>query len=132
MTFYSDVNQQDPLVQDKIYDLEDIYQSIHNILNTEKGERLFYPEFGINLEQYLFELLTPVTEKLIYKEVYDALRIFEPRIEIDNNLSYVQSTEEYHTVYAEIAFSIKGKVSDTYLYQSRISTKQKGNFYEVQ
>ena len=131
MTFYSDVNQQDPLVQDKIYDLEDIYQSIHNILNTEKGERLFFPEFGINLEQYLFDLLTPVTEKLIYKEIYDALHQHEPRIIIDHGLSYVRSRDN-HEIYAEIAFSIKGKVSDTYLYQSRISRKQKGNFYEIQ
>lgn len=128
--FYSDVNHQDPLVQDKVYDLEDIYQSIHTILNTEKGERLFLPDFGVNLEQYLFELLTWETEQQVYLEIYNALKKFEPRIEINNSLSFVR-VEDFHELYAEIAFTIKGKVSDTYLYQSRISSKQKGKFYEV-
>lgn len=130
MAFYSDVNQQDSLVQDKIYDLEDIYQSIHNILNTEKGERLFLPDFGVNLEQYLFELLTWETEQEVYLEIHNALEKYEPRIQIDTSMSFIKVVD-FHELFAEIAFSIKGKVSDTYLYQSRISTKQKGNFYEV-
>jgi len=130
MNFYSDVNHQDPLVQDKIYDLEDIYQSIHNILNTEKGERIFLPEFGVNLEQYLFEPLTDVTEFAIYDEIREALETFEPRIEIDDLHSFVRSLSP-HEIEAEIAFSVKGKVSDKYLYQSRIGRKQKGMFYEI-
>jgi len=130
MNFYSDVNHQDPLVQDKIFDLEDIYQSIHTILNTEKGERLFLPGFGVNLEQYLFENLTWQTEQDIYQEVYQALNKYEPRIEIDNHLSYISSVN-FHEIYVEIVFSIKGKVSDSYLYQSRITKNQRGNFYEV-
>ncbi len=130
MIFYSDVNQQDPLEQDLLYDLEDIYQSIHNILNTEKGERLFNPNFGVSLERFLFEIVTPLTEKQIYLEVYTALKQYEPRIEINSSLSFVKG-ENFHDIYVEIAFTIKGKVSDLYLYQSRVSKKQKDKFYAV-
>lgn len=130
MAFYSDVNHQDPLVQDKVYDLEDIYQSIHTILNTEKGERLFLPDFGVNLEQYLFEVMTWQTEQDVYMEIYRALNRYEPRIKIVDQFSFIR-VENYHELYAEIAFTLKGKVSDTYLYQSRITPNQKGKFYEV-
>lgn len=130
MIFFSDVNQQDPLTQDKIYDLEDIYQSIHNILNTEKGERLFLPEFGTNIQQYLFELLTFDTERLMILEITDALDRWEPRIQVFSNLSTIKAVDN-HEIYLEIVFEIKGKVSDKYLYQSRITQKQKDKFYEI-
>ena len=39
MLFYSDLNQSDNLVDAKLYNLESIYQSIHNIISTEKGQR---------------------------------------------------------------------------------------------
>lgn len=130
MTFYSDVNQQDNFIQDKIYDLEDIYQSIHNILNTEKGERLFLPEFGINLEQYLFEPMTQVTKWKIFDEIWDALKNYEPRITLLSGKSRIVQSG-YHEYSAEIAFQIKGKVSTIYMYQARIVGNQKDNFYEI-
>ena len=130
MIFYSDVNQQDPLTQDKIFDLEDLYQSIHNILNTEKGERLFLPEFGTNIQQYLFELLTTATEQMMLFEIMDAVERWEPRVDVISSLSTLRAIDN-HEVFLELAFKIKGKVSDTYMYQSRITPKQKDKFYEV-
>ena len=37
------------------YDLTAIKNSITNIFNTKKGSRPLYPDWGIDLEQYLFE-----------------------------------------------------------------------------
>jgi phage baseplate assembly protein W len=130
MKFYSDINQQDPLVQDKIYDLEDIYQSIHNILNTSKGERLFLPDFGVDLDQYLFEPGTPFVQLQIYEEIAGALRKYEPRIDLVYGKT---SFEEIgpHIFDAQIAFTIKGMEYETYMYQSRITPSQGEKFYAV-
>ena len=131
MTFYSDVNQQDPLVQRKIYDLEDIYQSIHNILNTRKGERLFIPDFGVDLEKFLFEPMTFENEILAFNEIKTALERYEPRIKIDNANSGVVGDPTDHSLFVYIVFYIKGKISDKYVYQSRITKNQKDRFYGI-
>jgi phage baseplate assembly protein W len=132
MIFYRDVNQQDPLVQDQIYDLEDIYQSIHNILNTKKGERLFRPDFGIDLDKYLFELMTYENTKIMFIEIATVLEKYEPRIQIDNGNSGVYASDKDHEVFLEIVFSIKGQISDKYLYQARVTPTQKDKFYGIQ
>ena len=130
MLFYSDLNQQDSLVDKKLYNLESIYQSIDNIINTEKGQRLFLPEFGVDLWQYLFEPMTYEVVNQVYYEVYDALERWEPRIKILTESSYVPHYDE-HTIDLTIVFSIKGKLDDKYVYQTVLSNTQKEFYYEV-
>ncbi len=130
MLFYSDLNQQDNLVDDKVYNLESIYQSIHNIINTEKGQRLFLPEFGIDLWKFLFEPMTDEIVMEVYMEVYDALEYWEPRIKILDESNYVANYEN-HTIELTIVFEIKGKLEEKYIYQTVLSNKQKESFYEI-
>ena len=130
MLFYSDLNQQDNLVDEKIYNLESIYQSIDNIINTEKGQRLFLPEFGVDLWQYLFEPMTHEIVVQVYFEVYDALEIWEPRINILPESSYTANDIE-HSIDLTIVFEIKGKLEEKYVYQTSISSLQKDLYYEL-
>ena len=37
--------------------IEAVKNNIRNLLNTETGERLYHPNFGTNLRQYLFETI---------------------------------------------------------------------------
>jgi len=61
-------------------ELEEIKQSVHLILTTRKGERLFRPKFGTNLDRYAFETMDTTTCSLIRQEVIAALQMWEPRI----------------------------------------------------
>ncbi len=61
-------------------ELEEIKQSVHLILTTRRGERHFRPKFGVNLDQYAFELMDTTTCNLIRQEVIAALQMWEPRI----------------------------------------------------
>ena len=131
MIFYSDINQQDNLIDEKLYDIEAIYQSIHNIINTQTGQRLFLPEFGVDLWQYLFEPMTFVSVKQVYLEVYNALERWEPRIKISNRESRYVPNYETHTIDLTIVFSIKGKLEEKYVYQTELTTTQKDNYYEL-
>lgn len=59
-------------------------ESVAIILRTRPGERLMLPEFGCDLERYLFEPNTTGTMRLIQEEVKRALNRWEPRIRLDD------------------------------------------------
>tara|TARA_B100001093_G_scaffold183921_1_gene176565 strand:- start:21082 stop:21480 length:399 start_codon:yes stop_codon:yes gene_type:complete len=56
-----------------------VKQSIMNILQTSQGERLFQPTFGGDLRAYLFENVTPFTEKSIQNAIISTIENYEPR-----------------------------------------------------
>ncbi len=70
------------VISDK--DEEAIKNSIFNILKTRKGEDILVPEFGCNLLGYLFLPVTETTGRMISREVLNAIRIWEPRVEVTN------------------------------------------------
>ena len=61
-------------------DEEDIRQSIYIILMTRKKERAMLPDFGCNLQEYVFDLPDASFEVKIIREVEDALTKYEPRV----------------------------------------------------
>jgi len=63
---------------------ERINDSIHLILATRIGERLFNPEFGSKLPELVFEPNDAVFKRLLVFHTSDALKRWEKRIEILN------------------------------------------------
>lgn len=63
---------------------EDIREAIRIILNTRKGERIMRPEFGCGIHDMVFMPLNETTRGLIRYHVEDALRRWEPRIDLLN------------------------------------------------
>ena len=63
-------------------DEEDIRRSIEILLSTTIGERFLQPEYGCNLEKYVFEPMNATIQTLIKLTVKNALIIFEPRIKL--------------------------------------------------
>ena len=61
---------------------DDIKQSIRIILSTAKGERVMRPEFGCGIHDLVFDALSESVLGLVETSVADALRAFEPRIEV--------------------------------------------------
>ena len=59
-----------------------IKNNIRSLLKTEKGERFFQPNLGINLRRYLFEQLTPDTELDIEAEIIDQMKQWLPFVQI--------------------------------------------------
>ena len=69
----------------KIVDVEyeeSIHQAIRIILSTAKGERVMRPDFGCGLHDLVFAVNNASTIGLAEFEVEEALRIWEPRIEV--------------------------------------------------
>ena len=61
-----------------------ITQSIKNLLLTRKGERLFQPQLGSNLQKSLFEPLDYGTAGMIKSQVKETINRWEPRVIVED------------------------------------------------
>lgn len=60
---------------------EDIKQSIRIIVETSKGERVMRPDFGCGIHDLVFDVVSSATLRRVEREIDDALRRFEARID---------------------------------------------------
>ena len=52
------------------------------LLLTEKGERYYEPEYGVNIRKYIFEPKDGVTESDIEEEIRQTVKLFIPQLSI--------------------------------------------------
>ncbi|AHY25171.1 baseplate wedge subunit [Pectobacterium bacteriophage PM2] len=57
-----------------------VKNSLLGIITTRKASRPFYPEFGCDITDQLFENINPLIADTIQKNIVSAVRNFEPRI----------------------------------------------------
>jgi phage baseplate assembly protein W len=65
---------------DLVKDVTDIEQSLNILLSTTLGERVMQPDFGCNLDNYLFDSLNNTLIGFIKDLVTKAILYYEPRI----------------------------------------------------
>ena len=63
-----------------VSDEEDISQSLTILLSTSLGERVMQPDYGCNLNDYVFERLNSTTIGYIKERVANSILYYEPRI----------------------------------------------------
>ena len=66
------------------YDENAIFNSIRNIFNTKKGQKILNPTFGLDLEVFLFDNISRENADIIGKTIYEELPTYEPRITVDS------------------------------------------------
>jgi len=69
---------------DMVSDVEDINQSLNILLSTSLGERVMQPDYGCNLNDYMFESLSSSLIGIIKHHVENAILFYEPRIVAEN------------------------------------------------
>lgn len=65
-------------------DLVLLSSNVKQILLTRKGERIMQPEFGTALDQFIFEMNDDVLLPLVQNEVTQAIKTWEPRVEVSS------------------------------------------------
>lgn len=65
-------------------DSQAIKADIVHLLLTAKGERLYLPEFGLNLRKFIFEPQDAPTYEDIKREIKDTLKRYIPNLEVDS------------------------------------------------
>lgn len=106
MPIYSDIDRKTDKVL--IYDLPDINASIESILLTSKRERLFNPEFGSALEDYLFEIISDDTAFRILSLLVKAVEQWEPRVKLQTNQCLVEAEVDNHRYYLRLVYEVIG------------------------
>ena len=85
---------------------QDIAESIRIILGTHPGERVMRPTFGCRAHELLFEPRTPGTISLLKEYIYEALRMWEPRINIVQ-VNVISADDQPGALIAHIEYEIK-------------------------
>lgn len=80
MAIYKDLESFDK----ELYDKESIDNSIKNILLTKKGSVPGKPEFGADIEKYLFDTLDHIIVDHLFNIISENLIRFEPRISLED------------------------------------------------
>ena len=82
---FKDINitfKKHPVTNDLVVsrDASAIKQSIVNLLMTNRGERVYQPDYGSDLRKFLFEPMDFATAAAIQNKILSTLSKFEPRI----------------------------------------------------
>lgn len=75
------------------YDINAIKNSLRNIFLTNRGEKLLNPYFGIGLGNFVFNQVTDATAAEIGNSILQNIKIFEPRVEV-NNINVISNPDD--------------------------------------
>ena len=82
-------------------------QSIRNIISTPLGSRFFLPSFGSKLYQVIYEPNDFILKDLISLYIREAIKAWEPRIELEDVL--VDTDSNPKVCYVQISYRIRGR-----------------------
>ena len=98
-----------------------VKESIKNIILTNKGEKVFSPNFGSDIKSNLFENLGEDITVIVRDYIEEAVKTYEPRVNIIS-IDVVASSDQ-NELRAVIVFNVINKeeeiVLDTLLYRVR-------------
>lgn len=86
-----------PLVNEK-----SVKSGLINLLRSRPGSKPFDPDYGIDIEKYLFEMADPITESMLNDQIGKAIKQFEPRVQ----LSAIESTIEENGIDVKIEYYV--------------------------
>lgn len=93
-----------------------INDSIHIILETRIGERVFNPEFGSRLPELVFEPNDPILHRLLHLYTVEALNRWEKRIEI-TQVVLLDNLEDRNQIGISISYRIRNShIQGSYVY----------------
>ena len=87
--------------------VDSIKNNIKLLLQTQRGERVFQPNLGMNLRRFLFEQITVDTEIEIQNDIVDAFQIWLPFVDVrDIKLDIDSEITNINKIIINILFSI--------------------------
>lgn len=84
--------------------IEAVKNNIRNLLLTNRGERVFQPNLGLGLRQFLFEQITPDTIIAIQNDIRDTLSLWLPFVIIENII--VNQKDDFNRIDVKLEFRI--------------------------
>lgn len=94
-----------------VSDYQDIEESLNILLSTTLGERVLQPEYGCNLNDYMFESLSSTLIGIIKHHVENAIRYYEPRIVAEN--VDVTSSDSFDLIEGKFTIMVEYSIPET-------------------
>ena len=79
-----------------------IFRALNHILYTRPGEKLYNNDFGVGIQDYVFELNNFIQEDLLSTTIKNQINNYEPRI----NLESVDIERDLNNIKIFISFSL--------------------------
>ena len=94
-----------------------IQRSIHNCFTWKQGERILMPDFGSDLDRYLYNGINSATAESITASIREIISKWEPRVQIVEiqNVRMTSDTED-NTIHLRIVYSIPSLNTDELFY----------------
>lgn len=105
---YSDVNASTPDKNPQVVDVDAVIQSIKTIMNTRVGSLVFLPNFGIDVDNYIFEFIDDTGALILFQYIVNSITMWDPRVTLDLQSSSVIVSPDQNSYTATVAFQIKG------------------------
>ena len=86
--------------------VESIKNDIRLLLQTERGERVFQPNLGMNLRRFLFEQITEDTPIQIENDIVDVFETWLPFVEL-RDIQVNTDNQDRNQIDINITFNIK-------------------------
>jgi len=107
--YYSDFLRdfkKNPMTNDlaRVTNEQSIINSVMKILKTNNYEVPYAPNFGANLNRFLFENFMPTTQVEMTNEITNAIKNYEPRVEILDIV--VNGDPDHNSIDITLTFSI--------------------------
>lgn len=113
---YSDLDQVDAPSDVLKVNADAVQQSVQNIFSTTPGQRFFNPDFGVDLDQILFELADEVTALNIEAIVYGAVAQWDNRVILNTKTSSVVADPENNRFVVSLYYTIVGLGAQQFSY----------------
>ena len=94
-----------------VSELVDIEQSLDILLSTSLGERVMVPDYGCNLDDYMFESLNNSLIGLIKHHVENSILFYEPRI-IAEKVD-VTTADSHDLIEGRFTISVEYRIPET-------------------
>ena len=86
--------------------IESIKNNIKLLLKTQRGERVFQPNLGLDIRRFLFEQVTEDTQVQIENDIVDTFATWLPFVEL-REIDIDTSRQDINKINIKIVFNIK-------------------------
>lgn len=93
-------------------DTKAIKADLLHLILTNKGERLYLPDFGTNLRKYLFNPYDGITESEIKSEISEAIKKYIPNLKI-TSITFEEAPQNQYGALVKIEYVITEDVFET-------------------
>jgi len=100
--------------------LESTQTNLTNLLSTQKGERMFQPNLGINLRRHLFNPINAETSVALQEDILEQIAIWLPFLEVQDVI--ITPNEGNNLINIKINYSFKSNSELTESVQVDLNT----------